>query len=168
MTTDTPPAPQPDDKKTPVTLDEQDLMILRLLQRDATPSLDRVATKVGLSKTSVWNRIQRLQQHGVILRQAAVLDPARVGLTETFFIAIRTSHHNADWLGKFSETIADMPEVTEAHRLAGDIDYLLKVQVPSTRDFDTFYQRLVASIDLFNVTSSLSMEVLKYDTALPI
>lgn len=154
--------------RTTARLDEEDRKILRELQRDATQPLDRVAAKVGLSKTAVWNRIQRLTQDGVILRQAALLDAARVGLVETFFVAIRTSRHNAEWLKALQTIVREMPEITEAHRLAGHLDYLLKVQVTSTTAFDEFYKRLVSRIDLYDVTSSLSMEVLKQETALPV
>lgn len=153
---------------TATTLDEEDRKILRLLQRDSTQPLERVAARVGLSKTAVWNRLQRLQQDGVIERQAAIVNPAKVGLGETFFVAIRTSEHNAEWLDALHKVIDDMPEIMEAHRLAGHLDYLLKVQVPTTREFDAFYKRLVSRISLFEVTSSLSMEVLKHKTALPL
>ncbi len=149
-------------------LDQADIRILRLLQVDAAQPLERLAAKVGLSKTAVWNRIQRLQQDGVIVRQAAVVDAHKVGLAETFFVAIKTARHNAAWFESLQAIVAELPEITEAHRLAGDIDYLLKVQVASTRDFDDFYKRLVSRIDLFDVTSRLSMEVLKHETALPL
>ena len=151
-----------------VALDEEDRRILRLLQVDSTRPLEQISARVGLSKTAVWNRIQRMLQDGVIVRQAAIVDPGKVGLSETFFVAIRTSQHNAAWLKNLQKVLADMPEVTEAHRLAGEIDYLLKVQVGSTREFDDFYKALVARIDLFEVTSHLSMEVLKRDTQIPV
>ena len=151
-----------------VALDEEDRKILRLLQKDATEPLDRIAVRVGLSKTAVWNRIQRLQEAGVIERQAAILDPAKAGLAETFFVTIRTSEHSAEWLGQLQAVIRDLPEILEAHRLAGHIDYILKVQVATTQDFDAFYKRLVGRIRLFDVTSSLSMETLKRETALPV
>ena len=154
--------------RTPAGLDKADLALLRQLQSDATLSLDRLAKRVGLSKTAVWNRIQRLHSDGVVLRQVAIVDAHAVGLPETFFISIRTSQHNAKWLEAFNRILHEMPEILEAHRLAGEVDYLLKVQVASTRDFDNFYKRLVAQIDLFNVTSTLSMEVMKQETALPI
>ena len=150
------------------TLDDTDKSLLRTLQRDSTVSLERLATKIGMSKTSIWNRIQRLTASGVIARQVAVVDPQRIGLAETFFISIRTSQHNAQWLREFAKIVAEMPEIMEAHRLAGEADYLLKVQVASTREYDAFYKRLVAEITLFDVTSNLSMEVLKSETALPI
>ena len=156
------------DPGTPAALDETDRAILRQLQRDASQSMERVARKVGVSKTSVWNRVQRLQEDGVILRHTVLLDPERAGIPETFFISVRTDQHNAEWLDAFSRLVKTMPEILEAHRLAGSIDYLLKVQVASTREFDAFYKRLVANIHLFDVTSSLSMEVLKHETALPV
>lgn len=142
-------------------LDDDDRKILREVQKDATRSLGRIATLVGLSKTTVWNRIQRLQQDGTILRQAAILDAHRIGLKETFFVSIRTARHDASWLDEFKVVIDEMPEITEAHRLAGTLDYLLKVQVPSTEAFDAFYKRLVARISIHDVSSSLSMEQMK-------
>ena len=154
--------------ETPASLDDTDRDILRQLQRDASQSMDRISRKVGVSKTSVWNRVQRLQSDGVILRQTVILDPTRVGIPETFFVSVRTDQHSAEWLNDFSRLVKSMPEILEAHRLAGSIDYLLKVQVASTRDFDAFYKRMVASIHLFDVSSSLSMEVLKHDTTLPV
>ena len=151
---------------TAVAMDEADYAILRILQVDATLPLGRLAEKVSLSKTAVWNRIQRLHATGVIRRQVVVVDPQKVGITETFFVAVRTNNHNAQWFQKFIKVISGFPEITEAHRMAGQIDYLLKVQVRSTREFDFFYKNLVKEIDLFDVNSSLSMEVLKNETAL--
>jgi Lrp/AsnC family transcriptional regulator len=142
-------------------LDQDDRAILREMQKDATRSMERIATIVGLSKTTVWNRVQRLIQNRTILRQAAILDPRKVGLKETFFVSIRTSRHDADWTTDFKAAIDEMPEITEAHRLAGTLDYLLKVQVPSTEAFDTFYKSLVSRIAIYDVSSSLSMEQMK-------
>ena len=149
-------------------LGETDRKILRLLQQDSTKSLDQIAKKVGISKTALWNRIQRLQQDKVIIRQAAFVDPNRVGLEEIFFVVIKTSQHDADWLKQFYLAVKVMPEIMEAHRLAGDMDYILKVQVASTRAYDEFYKRLVAKVSMNSVTACLSMETLKHETALPL
>lgn len=143
-------------------IDEDDRKVLREVQKDTTRSLERIAAKVGLSKTTVWNRIQRLTQSGVILRQAAVLDPRKIGLRETFFVSVRTSAHDAAWLDAFRAAIDEMPEITEAHRLAGTTDYLLKVQVESTEAFDAFYKALVSRVAIYDVSSSLSMEEMKH------
>lgn len=142
-------------------LDADDRAILRVVQKDATRSMERIASLVGLSKTTVWNRLQRLIQNGTIMRQGAILDPQKIGLKETFFVSIRTSRHDAEWLEDFKRTIDTMPEVTEAHRLAGTLDYLLKVQVSSTEAFDVFYKDLVSRIAIYDVSSSLSMEEMK-------
>lgn len=151
-----------------MTLDEIDRQLLARLQLDATLSMDRIAKLVGVSKTAAWSRIQKMTQQGVIKRQVVIVDPALVGLPETFFIAVKTNHHEQAWLNKFREIVSQRPEITEVHRLAGDTDYLIKVQVASNRDFDALYKRLISEIDLYSVTSSLSMEVLKSTTALPL
>ncbi len=154
--------------RTLIKLDGIDRKILIQLQKDATWSMDRLAKHVGVSKTAAWNRVQRMLESGVIKHQVAVLDAASVGLLETFFIAVKTNQHQQDWLEKFHTVIQKWPQIVEVHRLAGDIDYLVKVQVASTRDFDELYKNIVSEVDLYSVTSSLSMEVMKDETALPL
>lgn len=149
-------------------LDDLDRRLLRQLQADASVSYERLGKRLGLSKTAVWNRVQRLQRDGFIRRHVALLDAERLGLGETVFVAVRTAQHNAGWLERFTAAIAEMPEIVEAHRLTGDVDYLLKVRVANTRAFDVFYKRLIERIDLFNVTSSLSMETLKETTEIDV
>jgi Lrp/AsnC family transcriptional regulator len=147
-------------------LDELDRKILRLLQENSDVSLEALAKAVGSSKTPVWNRIKKMRRNGVIRRQVALVDPEAVGLGETFFVAVRTSQHDAAWLAAFTEAVLAIPEILEVHRLTGDVDYLLKVHVGSTADFDRVYKELIDRISLFNVTSSLCMETIKSTTAL--
>ncbi|MDZ4093711.1 MAG: Lrp/AsnC family transcriptional regulator [Paracoccaceae bacterium] len=151
-----------------VRLDEMDRKILAELQEDAAQSLDEIARKVGSSKTPVWNRIRRMKEAGVILRQTALLDPEALGLEACFFVLIRTSEHEADWQQRFLTALRMRPEVMEAHRLAGDIDYILKVRVKNARAYDTFYQALISEVRIFNVTALLSMEEIKATTVLPL
>ena len=148
--------------------DDTDRKILRLIQVDATLPLEEIARQIGSTKSPVWNRIKKLKAAGVIDREVAILNGNSIGLTETFFIAIRTDQHTSDWLGRFTEIVNEMPEILECHRLAGDVDYIMKIRVASTRDYDLFYKRFIGRINLFNVTSSLSMEVIKETTALKI
>ncbi|MAW53007.1 MAG: ArsR family transcriptional regulator [Geminicoccus sp.] len=148
--------------------DDTDRKILRLIQVDATLPLEEIARQIGSTKSPVWNRIKKLKAAGVIDREVAILNGDAIGLTETFFLAIRTDQHTSDWLSRFTEIVTEMPEILECHRLAGDVDYILKVRVASTRDYDLFYKRFIGRINLFNVTSSLSMEVIKETTALKI
>ena len=149
-------------------LDEMDRKILAELQEDAAQSLDEIARKVGSSKTPVWNRIRRMKEAGVILRQTALLDAEALGLEACFFVLIRTSEHEADWQRRFLQVLRDRPEVLEAHRLAGDIDYILKVRVANARAYDTFYQALISEVRIYNVTALLSMEEIKATTVLPV
>ncbi len=151
-----------------VRLDEIDRKILAELQADAGQSLDEIAKKVGSSKTPVWNRIKRLRETGVITRQTAILDAEALGLEACFFVLIRTSEHEADWQRRFLDVLRRRPEVMEAHRLAGDIDYILKVRVKNARAYDTFYQALISEVRIYNVTALLSMEEIKSTTALPL
>lgn len=154
--------------KTPVRLDEVDRKILSLLQQDASLSLDQIADRVGASKTPVWNRIRKLRDAGVIRKQVVLLDPEALGLEACFFVLIRTSEHDKDWAGRFLKALRGRPEVVEAHRLAGDIDYILKVQVRNARAYDRFYQSLIGEVRIHNVTALLSMEELKAPGPLPI
>ncbi|OED36316.1 ArsR family transcriptional regulator [Chromatiales bacterium (ex Bugula neritina AB1)] len=147
-------------------LDELDRKILREIQQDSNVSMDALAKKIGSSKTPVWSRIQKLRKNGVIDKQVALLNPAALGLAETFFMAVKTDEHDQEWLKKFAAAVQDLPEILEAHRMTGDIDYLLKVRVASTTDFDRVYKELISRVKLHNVTSSLSMECLKHTTAL--
>jgi len=155
-------------KENDVEINPIDRALLAQLQDDATLSMDRLAKRAGVSKTAAWNRVQKLQQQGVIKKQVAILDATKIGLPETFFIAIKTTQHQQTWLETFVRVVKKYPEIVEVHRLAGDVDYLMKVQVASTRAFDDLYKKLVSEIDIHSVTSSLSMEVIKQETALPI
>ena len=152
----------------PARLDEIDRKILAELQQDAELSLDDIARRVGSSKTPVWNRIRRMKEDGVITRQTVILDPEALGYEACFFVLIRTSEHEADWQRKFLEALRSRPEVLEAHRLAGDIDYILKVRVKNARAYDQFYQSLIGQVKIHNVTALLSMEEIKSTTALPV
>lgn len=150
------------------TVDSTDKAILKLLQEDATLSLDDIAIRIGASKTPIWNRIKRLRESGVISHQVALVNPQAVGLDTCFFVLVKTSEHDSTWQSQFLDALRARNEVVEAHRLAGEIDYLLKVRVSSPRAYDQFYQGLIADVKVFNVTALLSMEELKYTTALPI
>lgn len=149
-------------------LDTLDRKILRALQEDASQSLDDIAQQVGSSKTPVWNRIKKLKAAGIITRQTVILDAEAMGLEACFFVLIRTTEHEIGWQERFLSSVRARPEVLEAHRLAGDIDYILKVRVANARAYDTFYKALISDVKIHNVTALLSMEEIKSTTALDI
>ncbi|MBF9050043.1 AsnC family transcriptional regulator [Roseobacter sp. HKCCD9010] len=151
-----------------VQVDEMDRKILRALQEDASRSLDDIAKEVGSSKTPVWTRIRKLKEAGIIGRQTVILDAEALGLEACFFVLIRTSEHEAEWQQAFLAALQARPEVMEAHRLAGEIDYILKVRVPNARAYDAFYQALISEVRIYNVTALLSMEEIKSTPLLPL
>ena len=152
----------------PVRLDDLDRKILVQLQKDGGASLDDIAKAVGSSKTPVWNRIRKMREGGVIKQQTYLLDAEALGFEACFFVLIRTSEHDAGWQAAFLKALQDRPEVQEAHRLAGDIDYILKVRVANARAYDAFYQALISEVKVHNVTALLSMEEIKSTTMLPL
>ena len=149
-------------------MDQTDLRILRILQEDSSLPVSDVAKKVGLSASPCWKRIKRMQDEGIIKSQISVLDAERLGFGLTVFINIKTGEHSTNWLKEFSATVTAMPEVVELHRIAGDVDYMLKVIVPDMAAFDAFYKDLIGTAALTEVTSYFTMETIKETTALPI
>ncbi len=149
-------------------MDETDRKILRLLQRDASTPLEEIAKKVKLSKTPCWNRIKKMEAQGIIQGRIALVAADKVGLGVTVFVALRTDRHEPDWMQRFAAASREMPEIMEVYRLAGTIDYLLKVVVKDMAAYDDFYRRLTEKVPLFDVNSMIAMERIKAATCLPI
>jgi len=149
-------------------MDATDLKILAILQEDASLPVAEVANRVNLSQTPCWRRIQRLEENGIIARRVALADPDKIGFGLSVFVEIETGDHSAGWLDGFAATVLGMPEVMEVYRMAGDVDYLLRIAVTSMADYDRFYRQLIASVPLKNVTSRFAMERVKFTTAYPV
>jgi Lrp/AsnC family transcriptional regulator len=149
-------------------MDDIDLKILSLLQQDASISIADLADKVGLSQTPCWKRVQRLEKSGVIERRVALVNPEKVGLGLTVFVSVQAPDHSSEWLQHFAEFVSDMPEVMEFYRMAGDVDYMLRVAVEDMVAYDRFYRRLIEAVPLKNVTSRFAMQRIKATTAYPL
>ena len=149
-------------------IDDIDLRILDALQKDANQSVSDIARHAGVSTTPCWRRIQRLEAEGVISKRVALLDRAQLNAAVTVFIAVRTNKHTVDWLEKFRKVVKDIPEVVDFYRMSGEIDYLLKAYVPDIASYDALYKKLIAKIELSDVTSMFAMEELKSTTAIPL
>lgn len=149
-------------------IDRTDRKILSILQEDCTVPVAEVARRVGLSTTPCWRRIQKLEEDGVIVGRVAVLDARKVNAPVTAFVSIITNQHSEDWLSRFASVIQDFPEVVEFYRMAGSVDYLLRVVVPDIAAYDAFYKKLIAKIDIADVSTTFAMEQIKYTTALPL
>lgn len=151
-----------------VTLDRIDRKILAALMADSTLSIAALAERVGLSQTPCWKRVQKLEGLGIITGRVALVDPRKIGLGLTVFVEIEAADHSATWRDTFAGAMMAQPEVIELHRMAGDVDYLLKVMVPDMAAYDAFYQRMTREHHCRNVTSKFTMERMKTTTALPI
>ena len=149
-------------------LDRMDRKILEILQEDCTLPGAEIGKRIGLSTTPCWRRIQKLEAQGVIERRVALLNPKQVNAGVTAFVFISTSNHTKDWLERFHAALSDFPEVVEFYRMSGQIDYLLRVVVPDIERYDSFYKRLIAKIELTDVSSAFAMEQIKFTTALPL
>lgn len=149
-------------------MDRLDKKILKLLQEDTTIAVADIAKKVGLSTTPCWRRIQKLEEEGVIRKRVALLDSEAINARVTVFVSIRTNTHSVEWLKRFSEVIAEFSEVVEFYRMSGEVDYLLRVVVPDIAAFDDFYKRLIAKIEIRDVSSAFAMEQIKYTTEMPL
>ena len=149
-------------------MDAVDRKILAVVQEDASLSVAEIGQRVGLSSTPCWKRLQRLEADGVILRRVALVDPDKIGLGITVFVSVETNDHSQEWLKKFADVVGAMPEVMEFYRMAGDVDYMLRVVVPDMAGYDAFYKKLIGTVPLKNVTSRFAMERIKQTTALPI
>ena len=149
-------------------MDAIDRKILAVLQDDAALSVAEIGSRVGLSSTPCWKRIQRLEADGVIQKRVALVDQDRIGLGVTIFVSIETGDHSQDWLARFAQVVGAMPEVMEFYRMAGDVDYMLRVIVKDMQSYDAFYKKLIETVPLKNVTSRFAMERIKQTTALPI
>src|SRR3990172_499409 len=150
-------------------LDKIDREILTLLQKDASVPIQQIADQVGLSVNPCWRRIRRLEAECIIRGRVALVDPEKVGLGLTIFVRVKTREHSAAWAEKLAEVIASMDEISECHRIGGDVDYLLKVTVPDIAGYDRVYKELIARVpSLTDVSALFSMERLKSSTRLSI
>ncbi|MFA6265666.1 MAG: Lrp/AsnC family transcriptional regulator [Pseudolabrys sp.] len=149
-------------------MDAIDRKILAVVQDDASLSVAEIGQRVGLSSTPCWKRLQRLEADGVITKRVALIDPDKIGLGITVFVSVETGDHSQEWINRFAEVVNAMPEVMEFYRMAGDVDYVLRVVVQDMPSYDTFYKKLIATVPLKNVTSRFAMERIKSTTALPL
>ena len=149
-------------------MDGKDRRILELLQADAMRTAGEIAAEVGLTTTPCWRRIQKLEEDGYIKARVALLDRQKMNVGITVFVSVRTNRHAGDWLERFNIAVERTPEILEAHRLSGDTDYLLRIVVPSITEYDRVYQHLIEELDFLDVSSSFSMEEIKFTTTVPV
>jgi Lrp/AsnC family transcriptional regulator len=149
-------------------MDKLDRKILELVQQNGELTAADLADRVGLSKAPCWRRIKKLQEDGVIKQTVALLDARALNVGTTVFVMLKTASHNQAWFDKFVSAVRDIPEVTEIHRMSGDVDYLMRIVVPDIDAYDVVYKRLISAVEFLDVSASFALETIKYTTALPL
>lgn len=149
-------------------MDAFDKKILKILQEDCTLAVSEIASRIGLSTTPCWRRIQLMEKEGIIKGRVALADPDKLNVGLTVFVMIKTNQHNPDWLNEFSKIAKNFPEISEFYRMSGEVDYLLRVVVSDMKAYDTFYKKLIQQASFADISSSFAMEEIKYTTALPV
>lgn len=148
-------------------LDQTDRRILSVLQRDAAISMDALSDAVHLSRNACWRRVRLMEEAGVITGRVALVNPEALDLGLSVFVMIRTASHDPDWLAQFEAAVKALPEIIGAHRMSGELDYVLRVRVGSVQDYDRFYQRLIARVPVAEISASFVMDDIKDTTVLP-
>lgn len=154
--------------KDKIELDSTDRAILKIIQQDATQSVEAIAAKVSVAPNTCWRRIKRMETKGVIRGRVALVDPARVGAGQVIFVLVRTRKHSKDWIDQFARVVTDIPEVVEFYRIAGEFDYIMKVVCTDVGHYDRVYKEIVDQLDLADINAAFAMECLKSTTALPV
>ncbi|MCC0022554.1 MAG: Lrp/AsnC family transcriptional regulator [Nitratireductor sp.] len=150
-----------------ITFDEIDQVILQMLQQDSDTPVQAISEAVGLSPNPCWRRIKRMEEAGLIKRRVALVDQERANVPLTVFIGVSTTRHEMAWLNRFHALIDEIPEILEAYRLTGTVDYILKVVVPDMASYDAVYKRMIERLEFSQINSMISMEELKFTTAIP-
>jgi len=149
-------------------MDKLDRRILDLLQKDGSLTAQEIAERVGLSKVPCWRRIKHMEETGVIRQTVALLDAKALNVGTTVFVMMKTANHSAAWFERFQKAVRDVPEITEIYRMSGEVDYLMRIVVPDIEAYDVVYKKLIAAIDLLDVSASFALETIKSTTALPL
>jgi Lrp/AsnC family transcriptional regulator len=149
-------------------MDKLDKKILELLQKDGALTAAELADRIGLSKAPCWRRVKRLEEEGVIKQTVALLNARSLNLGTTVFVTLKTANHSEAWFDKFVKAVRDIPEVTEIHRMSGEVDYLMRIVGPDIDAYDLVYKRLIAAVEFKDVSASFALETIKYTTALPL
>ena len=149
-------------------ISHRDIAILDILQRDSDTPLSEIGERVHLSPSACSRRIAQMRAAGYINRNVAVLDRQKIGLPTTIFVTIGTNTHSEEWTHRFREAVSEIPEIVEAYRMTGQVDYILKIVLPMVEDYDRVYKQLIQRIEMTDVSASISMETVKHVEAMPL
>ena len=149
-------------------MDSIDKKILSIIQKNASIPLSELSKKVGISSTPCWNRIKKMEENGTILGKVTILNKEKINLPITVFLSVSIGNHQEEWLMKFKNMVLKYDQITEVYRLAGSMDYLLKIVAPSIEAYDKFQQKLINEFEFTHMTSNITLKELKNNHHLPL
>ena len=150
-------------------MDDIDFKLLKLLQKDADTPLIHISRQIGISKTACWNRLQKLEERGILKGKVILLDQHALGLPVTVFLSITVGQHTPQWVQDFQRVVQKYPEITEVHRLTGEgADYQLKIICPSIEAYDAFQQEIISQISFNSMATRIALSELKSAHTLPL
>lgn len=149
-------------------LDDIDRNILRILQRDASLSMDRLSQNTNLSRNACWRRMRQMEDAGIISGRVVLVDPDAVGCGLQVLVMLRTDQHKPDWMAQFDRAVKVLPQIVGAFRMTGDLDYVLRVRVADMSGYDEFYKELIAQVPVSDISASFVMETIKDTTEVPL
>lgn len=150
------------DQSDQVSLDRFDRAILSVLAEDGRISITDLAKRIGLSKSPTQARLRRLEQTGIIIGYRALLDPIQLGLDHVAFVEVRLSDTRENALKAFNAAVAKVPEIEQAHMIAGNFDYLLKVRTSDMSRYRRFLGQTISMLPHVAGTSTyVAMEAVK-------
>lgn len=150
-------------------IDDINKKILDLLQENSSITNADLAEKLSLSPTTVFDRVKKMEQEGIISKKVVLLNPAKVGKETIAFISISMSGHSANSVKNFRKSIEDLPEVLECYHISGEDDFILKVIVENMQCYEDFLlHKLIALKNIGKIRTSFVMSTVKYQTKIPL
>jgi Lrp/AsnC family transcriptional regulator len=149
-------------------IDDADARILNALQADGSLTVNSLAEAVNLSTNACWRRLKRLEESGAIRKRVVLVDPDILGMKMTAFVNLRAKNHSEEWMMSLIDAVKSIENVVEFYRIAGEIDYLLKLKLRDISDYDAVYRKLISKVDIAQITASFSMEEIIYTTSIPL
>lgn len=151
-----------------IDIDEADVRILEALQADGSLSVNALSEVVHLSSNACWRRMKRLEECGAIKKRVALVNPDLLGMPMTVFVNLKAKEHSQEWLLRLVEVVRSIKNVVEFYRIAGEVDYILKIRVRDISEYDAVYKAIISKVEITDISSSFSMEEIIYTTAVPI
>ncbi|TYP75887.1 Lrp/AsnC family transcriptional regulator [Aquimarina intermedia] len=135
-------------------IDEIDLTILRILQKDAKKTTKEIAQLLNLTASPIYERIRRLEKKGFIQKYVAILDKKLINRSVTTICQVSMRYHNEAFIQKFEEQIQNLEEVQECYHMAGQVDFILKINTPSLEAYHDFVKYKLSTIENIGVLNS--------------